>query len=82
MALHIPSALKMRPHKGKKLANSYANNDDLTGELLSDPFDIDRNFLTFLIGGGSYRGKFKQGITKARQTHKQRRHSPRVRKNP
>ena len=32
--------------------------------------------------GGSYRGKFKQGITKARQTHKQRHHSPRVRKNP
>lgn len=32
--------------------------------------------------GGSFRGKFKQGKTKQGQTHKQRRKSPRVRKNP
>ena len=32
--------------------------------------------------GGSFRGKFKQGKTTAGQTHKQRRRSPRIRKNP
>lgn len=32
--------------------------------------------------GGSYRGKFKRGVTKQGQTHRQRGRSPRVRKNP
>jgi uncharacterized protein (DUF608 family) len=43
--------------EGKGLVNSYADNDDLTGELLSEPFEIDRSFLTFLLGGGTHPGK-------------------------
>jgi hypothetical protein len=32
--------------------------------------------------GGSYRGKFKKGKTKAKHTHFQRNRSPRRRENP
>ncbi len=32
--------------------------------------------------GGSFRGKFKRGRTKTKQTHSQRGRAPRVRKNP
>lgn len=38
--------------EGKGLVNTYADNDDLIGEITSAPFTIDRHHLTFLIGGG------------------------------
>jgi non-lysosomal glucosylceramidase len=43
--------------EGKGLVNSYADNDDLVGELLSEPFTIDRHFLTLLVGGGNHRAR-------------------------
>ncbi len=42
---------------GKKLVNSYAANDNLTGTLTSPEFTIERNVIRFLIGGGNFKGK-------------------------
>jgi uncharacterized protein (DUF608 family) len=53
----FPKQQPVSGFEGQGLVNSYADNDDLTGELLSDPFTIDRHFLTFLIGGGNHPGK-------------------------
>ncbi|MFT5322963.1 MAG: hypothetical protein ACI8P0_000808 [Planctomycetaceae bacterium] len=42
---------------GKKLVNSYAANDNLTGTLTSPEFTIERNVIRLLIGGGNFKGK-------------------------
>ena len=42
---------------GKKLVNSYAANDNLTGTLTSPEFTIERNVIRFLIGGGSFKDR-------------------------
>lgn len=39
---------------GKGLVNSFTGGDNATGELVSPPFKIERNFVTFLIGGGGW----------------------------
>jgi fructan beta-fructosidase len=42
---------------GGGFANSYNGGDGGTGTLLSPTFTIQRNYIKFLIGGGSYRGE-------------------------
>ncbi|MCF7668488.1 MAG: hypothetical protein K9N48_01780 [Verrucomicrobia bacterium] len=50
---------------GKRLVNSHASapgnsvteKDSKTGTLLSRAFEIERNFISFLIGGGEHKGK-------------------------
>lgn len=42
---------------GKKLVNSYAANDNLTGTLTSPEFSIERNRIRFLVGGGHFKDK-------------------------
>ena len=42
---------------GKKLVNSYAANDNLTGTLTSPEFTVERNLIRFLIGGGHFKEK-------------------------
>jgi fructan beta-fructosidase len=42
---------------GGGLANSYNGGDAGTGTLLSPTFTIQRNYIKFLIGGGSYRAE-------------------------
>jgi uncharacterized protein (DUF608 family) len=38
---------------GKGLVNTYLEGDGTTGRLTSRPFTIERNFIRFLVGGGS-----------------------------
>ncbi len=40
---------------GKGLVNSFVGGDNTTGKLVSQPFTIKRNYIRFLIGGGSHR---------------------------
>lgn len=44
---------------GKSFASSNANEDQLTGHLLSPPFKITRKHLNFLIGGGHHPEKIE-----------------------
>ncbi|MCX6880293.1 MAG: glycoside hydrolase family 32 protein [Verrucomicrobia bacterium] len=43
--------------KGKGLVNSFFKGDGTTGTLTSPEITIERDFLTFLIGGGGHKGK-------------------------
>jgi fructan beta-fructosidase len=43
--------------KGKGLVNSFLKGDRTTGTLISPPIKIERNYLTFLVGGGGHAGK-------------------------
>src|SRR5437660_7471241 len=42
---------------GHGLVNSFLNGDRTRGTLTSPHFAINRNYLTFLIGGGAHEGK-------------------------
>ena len=51
--------------KGKRVVNSHASSpgtesverDSSVGTLTSRPFKIERNYITFLVGGGAHKGK-------------------------
>jgi fructan beta-fructosidase len=42
---------------GKGLVNTYLGGDGPTGKLTSPEFTIERDYITFLIGGGGHKGK-------------------------
>ena len=50
----LPNQNTVTGFKGKGLVNSFVGGDDATGKLVSQPFTIKRNFIRFLIGGGSH----------------------------
>ncbi|MBN2473637.1 MAG: glycoside hydrolase family 32 protein [Pirellulales bacterium] len=43
--------------EGKRLVNTFLGGDSATGKLTSPEFTIERDYITFLIGGGGHRGK-------------------------
>jgi len=48
---------KVSGFEGGGLVNSYPGTDNATGKLVSKPFSIERRYITFLVGGGSHKGK-------------------------
>src|SRR4051812_5576311 len=48
----LPGQMHVDGFKGKGLANSFYKGDDTTGTLTSPEFQIQRPFISFLIGGG------------------------------
>jgi fructan beta-fructosidase len=57
----LPNQQTVDGYLGHGLVNTYLNGDASTGTLTSPPFVIQRNYLKFLIGGGSYRGESGYG---------------------
>jgi len=53
----LPGQQKINGFFGHGLANSFHGGDTATGKLTSPPFKIERNFISFLIGGGDRSGE-------------------------
>jgi fructan beta-fructosidase len=53
----LPGQMDVKGFKGECLVNSFLNGDTATGTLTSPEFQIDRPFISFLIGGGGFAGK-------------------------
>ena len=50
----LPNQQPVTGFAGKGLVNSFVGGDNSTGKLVSQPFTIERNYIRFLIGGGSH----------------------------
>ena len=50
----LPGQQPVSGFKGKRLVNSFIGGDNTTGKLTGQPFTIKRNYIHFLIGGGSH----------------------------
>ncbi|MCW5554945.1 MAG: glycoside hydrolase family 32 protein [Verrucomicrobiae bacterium] len=48
----LPGQMPVSGFKGERLVNSFYQGDRTTGTLTSPPFKLERQFLSFLIGGG------------------------------
>jgi sucrose-6-phosphate hydrolase SacC (GH32 family) len=48
----LPGQMRVDGFRGDRLVNSFFNGDDTTGMLASPEFRIERNYISFLIGGG------------------------------
>jgi fructan beta-fructosidase len=53
----LPGQMAVEGFEGNQLVNSFHGGDDSTGTLTSPPFQVERRFLNFLIGGGKYPGE-------------------------
>ncbi|MFO0800231.1 MAG: glycoside hydrolase family 32 protein [Gemmataceae bacterium] len=53
----LPGQMPVSGFHGKGLVNTFRGGDKSTGTLTSPEFSIERNFVSFLIGGGGYAGK-------------------------
>lgn len=47
--------IKRDPESGRYIADSFGGDDNLFGTLISNEFTIERNYINFLIGGGTYK---------------------------
>ncbi len=57
-------------YEGLYLANSYNGGDNSTGSLTSSPFVIKRDYINFLLGGGSGKGIFIELLVDGESTLK------------
>ena len=53
----LPGQMNVDGFGGKGLVNSYLGGDGAQGTLASPPFEIQRDFINFLVGGGMHPGK-------------------------
>jgi len=53
----LPGQMHVSGYKGKRLVNSFFNHDRTVGTLTSPSIKVERNYLSFLVGGGGHRGK-------------------------
>jgi fructan beta-fructosidase len=53
----LPRQQAVSGFAGRRLVNTYFQGDGTTGTLTSSEFAVERNYITFLIGGGGYEGK-------------------------
>ena len=49
--------LQVTGYRGRKLVNSFGTGDSAIGAITTPPFEINRRFLAFLIGGGRHAGE-------------------------
>ena len=50
----LPNQMAVSGYEGKQLVNSFRNGDRTTGKLTSPAFEIQRDFISFRIGGGGF----------------------------
>jgi fructan beta-fructosidase len=53
----LPGQMPVSGYLGQRLVNSFLGGDDTTGKLVSPPFQLQRKYINFLIGGGGYAGQ-------------------------
>jgi fructan beta-fructosidase len=53
----LPGQMTVDGFLGRGLVNSFHGGDGSTGTLTSPPFEVKRNYLQFLIGGGGWKGQ-------------------------
>lgn len=53
----VGNQMEVTGYLGGRLANSFHGGDGAVGTVTSPPFTIERDFIRFLIGGGTYRGE-------------------------
>lgn len=53
----LPGQMAVSGFRGKRLVNTFYKGDRTTGTLTSPPFKLARRYITFLIGGGGFKGK-------------------------
>src|SRR5262252_3365906 len=53
----LPNQMEVRGFLGRGLVNSFVGGDAATGTLTSPPFELERKFLRFRIGGGNHPGE-------------------------
>ena len=61
--------LQVAGYRGRRLVNSFGAGDSATGAITSPPFEINRRYLAFLIGGGRHEGGQVQGRDLRRNLH-------------
>jgi fructan beta-fructosidase len=53
----LPHQMQVSGYQGEGLVNSYLGGDGPTGTLTSPPFTVERDYLSFRIGGGGHVGQ-------------------------
>lgn len=52
----LPGQQKVSGFLGEGLVNTFLSKDGTTGRLVSPPFEIERKYIRFLVGGGNHAG--------------------------
>lgn len=53
----LPGQMQVTGFAGERLVNTFLKGDRTTGKLTSPEFTVERDYITFLVGGGGHKGK-------------------------